>query len=318
MNVTVRLQDSGGGNDSAQSEVDATLPPGPLAVSLNVTSFSGVAPFTVRLRATIDGGRTPYSITWQNESNLPFMVGGTEWNATYDTPGNYTLTVSVRDANETIALASASVAVRAAPTVINTPSVLFPLWELLGLIAVLALVLVVAVLLLNRRRSRDGSGPASEPGPKLTPTDSSLSDSDGSSAFALPIGPVSLSVVSTPMTGPELPSDQDPPPMGPSPPLSNRILMRLLGLGPLGGSHLAPVGRTQEGIALALGKPQGSFARVLLRLEESGPVGREPRHVTGKTRRMQVYFLTDRGFEFTREIRQGRPTPSPAAPRAPN
>jgi DNA-binding MarR family transcriptional regulator len=85
-------------------------------------------------------------------------------------------------------------------------------------------------------------------------------------------------------------------------PLSGQIIRLLLDHPPLRPEEVAPFGMTQTGLAERLGRPQGAFARVLQRLEASGVVASDLRHVAGANRRQKVYQLTPRGREIARNL----------------
>jgi hypothetical protein len=326
VNIDVYASDEAGGNVSTAGSVDATThspPPPPLAVSLNSTSIAGRTPLIVRLHATATGGLPPYGFLWQNGTATAFATGDAFWNGTFSQVGNFTLTVSVRDTAGNVSTAKASIAVSAKPVSGNgghpgsnssSPAFL-PAWAWAALV-IAAAALVIVALLIGRRRRRGGppeEGQFDEPEPAVATSSVEPAPPAGStevSALAgAPIGPGASGFASS---SEAVSPDAGPAPAGASgPSLSNRILLHLYGLGALRPSDIAPLGRTQEGIAAALGRPQGSFVRVLLRLEESGLLMRELRHVQGKGRRVQVYALTDRGYQMARGIRPGTvPTPA--------
>jgi len=76
-------------------------------------------------------------------------------------------------------------------------------------------------------------------------------------------------------------------------------LDRLGGLGPDGEGRLEA---TQEGLAEALQVTQGAVSKVLARLVAVEVVGAERRHVRGRPRRVQVYYLSPQGRGLAREI----------------
>ncbi|MCI4373666.1 MAG: hypothetical protein L3K02_08525, partial [Thermoplasmata archaeon] len=305
--LTVSVRDRAGNVSEAVATVFVAFP---FSVSLNESARAGVAPFDVSVRAVLTGGGPPYSISWQDESGGAFQSGGDYWNVTYPLAGNYSLTVSASDGNGEVGSAAMTIHVLPAPAPSSGSQSVLPFWALATIVVVVAFVLAAGIAVGWRRRT--GSTPAEVPtltGTPLVTTFSGAPAPELTPSADLPEVPE----VADAAPGTLSRSTPDPvetgPPSAPSPTLSTRILLHLFSLGPIGPTHLAPVGRTQEGIAAVLGKQQGSFARVLLRMEESGLIGRELRHVTGKTRRMQVYYLTDRGFEFARELRQSASKP---------
>ncbi|MCI4340938.1 MAG: PadR family transcriptional regulator [Thermoplasmata archaeon] len=313
--VAVYVSDRAGGNVSSAGLVAARVhgpPPPPLAASLNSSSVAGTAPVVVRLHATVTGGSPPYGLTWQNGSAAALVPGNAYWNGTYPQAGNFTITFSVRDATGNVTNAKATVQVSAKtgngngghPSPSSGTAPLLPTWAwALLLLAVGAIASALVLLGLRRRRGprtpsppADGSGPNPGSAPS-SPVDSGAGDANGS---ALPGGAAGagLGGAAAATFAVETRTSENA-----SPTLSHRLLLHLLSLGALRPSDIAPIGRTQEGIAAALGRPQGSFARVLQRLEESGLLIRELRHVQGKPRRVQVYALTDRGYQLARELR---------------
>jgi hypothetical protein len=324
VSVDVYASDEAGGNVSSAGRVDASVhspPPTPLAASLNATSIAGRTPLTVRLHATVGGGLPPYAFMWQNGTGTTFAAGDAFWNGTFSQVGNFTIAVSVRDRAGNVSTAKATIAVSAKPISGNggpsgsSPSLasVLPEWAWAAVLIAVA-ALVIGALLIGRRRRREGQSPDSYVAGTETTTASRSEEPTppAGSVEELAIGATAIgpgasgfeAVSDAPSAGVATSS-----PGALAAPLSNRILLHLYGLGSLRPSDIAPLGRTQEGIAAALGRPQGSFARVLLRLEESGLLMRELRHVQGKSRRVQVYALTERGYQMAREVRPG-PTAS--------
>jgi len=100
--------------------------------------------------------------------------------------------------------------------------------------------------------------------------------------------------------------------------LALRMVVYLDQVGPPNdGGTVAPEA-TQEGLASALSATQGAVSKVLRRLEAANVVDRESRHVRGRDRRVQVYFLTASGAELAREIEErfGLARRGPPPPRA--
>lgn len=96
-------------------------------------------------------------------------------------------------------------------------------------------------------------------------------------------------------------------PPAPNQAVSERILIHLLRLGQWDKTGVAPAGSTQGGISQVLGRPQGAFAKTLLRMEEGGLLTKELGHVVGVSRRLKVYRLTPLGLAKTADLirRQG-------------
>ncbi len=290
--LTVSVEDQGGITTSANLSVEV-LPP--LSVGLNAPAFSGVAPLALQLLATPTGGDAPYSYLWSVTAGGPTApTSGSDWNVTVTQAGSWDVTVSVRDALGYWANATAHVTVTSAPSAQPTTSN-NGVWIAFTFLALLAVGVVVGVLLFRRRPpAKEGSESSAE----------SQATDPGSAASAT----AATRAAPTEGLGPAIPptaaSAGAPDVTAGGVPQSNRILVHLLSLGPLLEGQVAPVARTQEGLATVLGRPQSSFARVLQRLEEAGLVRHELRHVQGKARRMQVYSLTDRGIEYARDLRR--------------
>lgn len=112
--------------------------------------------------------------------------------------------------------------------------------------------------------------------------------------------------------GPLLPAWEPPTSVTKGPPgsiedsvrLSLRIVIQLGRIGPPGDNGDARSESTQQGLAQALSVTQGAVSKVLSRLVAAEVVGHERHHVLGLDRRVQVYFLTRRGEELAREIRE--------------
>jgi hypothetical protein len=95
--------------------------------------------------------------------------------------------------------------------------------------------------------------------------------------------------------------------------LSLRIVDHLARVGPLAPDDVARPESAQAGIAESLAATQGAVSKILARLVAAGVVRRERRHVRGESRRVRIYFLTQRGEALAAEIDQklGLPNPSP-------
>jgi DNA-binding MarR family transcriptional regulator len=86
--------------------------------------------------------------------------------------------------------------------------------------------------------------------------------------------------------------------------LSLRIVIHLAQVGPLASDEVAKAGSAQAGIAESLATTQGAVSKILARLVAAGVIRRERRHVRGQSRRVRVYFLTQRGEALAAEIRE--------------
>jgi len=86
--------------------------------------------------------------------------------------------------------------------------------------------------------------------------------------------------------------------------------MHLASMGRLGHDDVARRGYTQQGIVDALGIPQGTVAKVLVRLEAADVVEVDRRHVSGEARRLKVYRLTGLGESVARDLRSTRRQPT--------
>ncbi len=105
--ATLTLADSRSANERASVSISATLPP--LQAYLLANPTMGVAPLQVTFTNRVSGGLPPYSYTWA------FGDGGSSSQAnpshTYQTSGNYTVTVVVVDSQGAEKSAGATVAV---------------------------------------------------------------------------------------------------------------------------------------------------------------------------------------------------------------
>jgi DNA-binding PadR family transcriptional regulator len=82
------------------------------------------------------------------------------------------------------------------------------------------------------------------------------------------------------------------------------VILHLASLGRLGGNDVARRGHTQQGIVDSLGIPQGTVAKVLVRLVAADVVEVSLRHVAGEPRRLKVYRLTSLGESVAKDIRR--------------
>jgi DNA-binding MarR family transcriptional regulator len=97
--------------------------------------------------------------------------------------------------------------------------------------------------------------------------------------------------------------------IGPEPVrLSQRVLFHLAreGAGPPEGTVRHQL--CQQGIAEALGVPQGAVSSVLRRLVAGGALVSGKAHVEGHDRRLKVYWFTPRGHEIVRRLLRTYPS----------
>ncbi|MCI4340349.1 MAG: hypothetical protein L3J73_03670, partial [Thermoplasmata archaeon] len=93
--------------------------------------------------------------------------------------------------------------------------------------------------------------------------------------------------------------------------MGNLIILHLARQRRLAPGDVAPSELTQQGMETALGRPQSSFARALSRLEETGVVVAEIRHIRGAARRRKAYTLTSLGETLAKELRSRGPGSRP-------
>ncbi|MFI5417485.1 MAG: PKD domain-containing protein [Candidatus Lutacidiplasmatales archaeon] len=307
--VDVTAQDAVGGSASTVLAIQVFLPlTSTFSVSLLDQGCSQGQPIDrYVLVGSSSGGEAPYAYRWtvggQNHT------GSQVWanlSAGSPLPVNLTTTDAVRDSSSnTSSVRTQSFACSAGTNPLLAPTV--PLWAL-G--ALLALVLF-AGLAIPRVWSRRPAGAVSENAPEGgVPLDSEASPPTEAQT-ELAEAPVATGAVTASDQTREGPvgSEKGPPKTAGEPgtgPLSDQILRALARHAPLHPDEVAPAGMTQSGLAESLGKVQGSFARVLQRLEAAGVVTSDLRHVRGATRRQKVYELTPRGRELARIASRAR------------
>jgi hypothetical protein len=200
------------------------------------------------------------------------------------------------------------------------------LYLVVGAGVVLALLIVAIAVMRWRARSRPPRAsalpptvPASSPPGSISPPAPPSEPVSVRSSLVLPADPAPM-----PQAPPEVPASAVA--LGPAAEasggpdlgaeggsLGDRILVHLLRQGRLASDALAPQSVTQSGLSEALGRPQSAFARTLQRLESSGLVFTELRHVQGAPRRLKVYRLTGTGEAKALELR--RRASEPARPK---
>jgi hypothetical protein len=189
------------------------------------------------------------------------------------------------------------------------------LYAVIGGAALFAALIVALAVLRWRGRSRRpppgpiGARPPSSSGlaaPPSSPAPNAPAELDVAGSAAAPIVPATAPTVSTPPPRPAAapPGSDASEASAESRTLADRILVHLHRQGRLGPDELAPTSVTQAGLADVLGRPQSAFARTLQRLESTGLVSTEVRHVRGASRRLKVYRLTPTGEAKALEVRR--------------
>ncbi len=303
----------------------------PLSANVQATLSGSTAPANASLAATASGGIGSLSYSWAFGDGT-FENGSAAASVThhYSAKGNFSGSVAVSDSGGVTRSATWSVSL-VAPGSSNrspgngtnktgpTPNGTTPItphkastgppgwwtWAILGGLAALAAA-VVGVARWKWRSGRRPSPPADAPA--SLPAYGSRGPGTGPSAArteATPDLPGAPAGPTSPVVGGSIglgavaavgPSDRNGS-------LSDRILVHLQRQGRLGPDELASTTVTQAGLSDALGRPQSAFARSLQRLESSGLVFTELRHVKGARRRLKVYRLTSLGEQRATELR---------------
>ncbi len=262
-----------------------------LTVTVSAQPSHGVEPLTVTFRANVTGGTGTYlSVNWSfgdGSSGSGFVV-----QYTYQRAGDFYVTVQAQDSGH--ATASAGMWVNLTAPVGDGPASngAIGIWAVAGF--ALGVGVTVAIVVVRPRwRSRE-----SGPGVPLPPTPELL---EPSTPLVAPVAAPAPEISAVPSSA----SAPEPPVVR----LSHRIVVHLAGQGTLSAYDVAPVGRTQAGMASALGVRQNALTNVLRRLAAAGVVEEDVRHVVGQPRRLKVYRLTPRGELLARELRVRRPPP---------
>lgn len=134
-----------------------------LSVTASANVTAGTAPLAVSFRAGVTGGRTPYRIAW----DFGDMGSATTADCahTFLLPGNYTVTLRVRDANDVVntttlaihasAPAAAPPPPETSPVTLNEPLVV-PVWVWAAVIVAIGVCAVAATWLWRRRSGAKG------------------------------------------------------------------------------------------------------------------------------------------------------------------
>ncbi|MCI4317543.1 MAG: PKD domain-containing protein [Thermoplasmata archaeon] len=304
--------------DSAAAALTRSLSvevrPLPLAVALTATEGGSNSSLNATLHADVSGGEAPFLYAWEFGDGSGLVSTAPTVTHVYSTSGTYASTVRVTDGSDAVAGGQTQVTVGSlargdsgcawevgvcGPLGLSVPS-----WAILAGVVVLSLL---AVRWQTRRAFRAPHEPVA------------LGPASDLPLAAPPEAPVSRPVPAVPpeptLTGGE-PSRIPDPPHWPSTsqeiearPMSDRILVHLYRQGVPDPNRAVPDSFTQDGLSVALGRPQSSFARALIRLEEAGLVRAELAHVHGRARRAKTYRLTPRGESAARRLGAGEPAP---------
>ena len=283
-NASVQVIDSLGESASV-SETIRVAPA--LTVSVAASTASVLLEARLYLNASASGGTGSDEFTWSGLPGGCVPTGLAEWSCTPAETGTFSIVVTVTDQVPTNASASVSVVVHAAGSVHPTPSG-GPSLGIEDWLAILAAIVVGALLIVLLWRRQRRAEVAVEADVEAAVVDSGLPPVPGPTTT----GAATATVPFAPPGGP-----------GPTLSMAEQILAHIYGLGRLDATETAPIGFTQEGISQVLGRPQNVFGKVLTRMEASGLVVAEVRHIQGGRRRRKVYRLTDRGEEAARQVR---------------
>lgn len=307
--ATLTVSDAVG--ERVRAAVNVTVVPS-MAVGLNLSASPVAEGSLVTLTASVTwtpAGAPPLvSFAWQGLP--PGCLGGntSEVSCRPSTAGTFTVNVTVADALQSV-FAVTTLTVSAIPSPgAGGGSTPFPL-ELALLAGAVALAAGIAVWRLRRGRSRRGAppslrgassqgrGPGGAGGPPATGR-----PPPGAFAPAAVTGTGGSPDPQPSATGLP-PSAVGPSSVVPTRTIGEQILVHLYRQGRLADDETASLGFTQQGIAQGIGKSQNVFAKVLSRLEASGHVRADARHVHGLERRRKVYRLTTKGEEAALRLR---------------
>ncbi|HXQ49205.1 MAG TPA: PKD domain-containing protein [Thermoplasmata archaeon] len=301
---------------SATQSVPIEVEPLPLTVALAATLGNASTGSYVTLTATPTGGSGPYVFAWSFGDGSDAIGTAATITHEYPRPGSYGASVRVTDGEGSDVVGATRVAI---PTPPSPGPTCAPLGRPCGPWGVsdsawaiaLGLVLVVGlaagwVFWTRQRRSAApalGStipgGPTSSRPPGVSAPPTVRPGADPSPTNVAPsdrrTAPASVVV-----------SSSSPEPDGR--PLSERILIHLYRQGVPDANRAVPAAFTQDGMSQALSRPQGAFARALLRLEEAGLIRSELAHVQGRGRRAKTYRLTPQGESAARRLGASPPS----------
>lgn len=284
--------------------VNAT--PLPMLVSVVALGDPSDSRAVTTVHANVTGGVPPFLYTWQFGDGTGAVGSSPTVLHTFRSAGSYSMTVRVSDGAGIAASGAAEVQVgpprAAGPACGGWPAGCGPLGLSLSVWALIAGVTVLAVGGLAWR-SRGGARRLSQSSVRGIPPGARAGGSE--MTLLRPQGPKD---VSTPPAGPRQPApaasarSNTEEPQTASRPMSERILIHLYRQGVPDPNRAVAAAFTQDGMAVALGRPQSAFARALLRLEESGLVRSELAHVQGRSRRAKTYRLTPQGESAARRL----------------
>ena len=287
----------------AQAAIAASV--GPISVRCSASPTSGVVPLSVTFNCTAQGGSGTYvSTIWtfgDGGQGSGFTV-----RYTYERAGAFDAALNVTDSLGHWSLGSVRIDARS-PATTAPPSLDGIPWVGVGA-AVGGFLVAAAAIAWSLRPGRTRPPAATVPPPPGA--------SPGGAAGPGP-GPTSADAASAGTVVPVAPPSPAPGPARRLPDrealrLTQRVVLHLGGQARLGPNDVATAGRTQAGMAEALQVGQNSLTNVLRRLEATGAVAHELRHVEGRPRRLRAYWLTPRGESLWHELRRRSP-PSPAA-----
>jgi DNA-binding MarR family transcriptional regulator len=293
------------------------------------TSTGGPAPLHVTFGAGLMGGVPPYEFNWSFGDGSYANTSNPQH--TFLDLGNYTIALTVTDSGGRRASDSIHLQVIAPISPIcceertNSNSPWYQVWATELALGLGVAVVVIALAVYGFRR-RPPEGSSEEPGPSPASSPEPILDTEaGPPTPADPpvllqpqavVPPAIDPLASEPLEAPAAssPSPSALPTAPPSRPLSDQVLVQLFRLGRPDPNAAVPPGFTQEGLALALGRPQSAFARSLLRLEEAGLISVQVAHVQGRRRRLKVYGLTPQGESAVRRLGESRADVTEARP----
>jgi len=292
--------------ESTNDSRTIVVSPAPLTISLGTSGAGTEATLTTTFWANVTGGVAPFLFVWEFGDGSGAIGTSSTVVHTYHGAGTYAMTVRVTDGDGLAAAEAQQVnfhpvgptgfACGAWPAGCGPFGLPLLGWLLAALLAsaLLGMRGVGAFRTLRRPPLRPGGEtpvlpPTGAIEPKGVPTPIS-------SPEAVPNDPIDAVAArnGTEPTTPGPPSDGQP--------LSARILLHLYRQGLPDPNRVVPVAFTQEGMSVALGRPQSAFARALLRLEEGGLIRSELAHVQGRARRAKTYRLTPQGESAARRL----------------
>ena len=298
-----------GAGVTAHASASALVVPG-LIAELTATPISyscANGTLSVRVAATSSGGVGPFTDNWTIGTTV-----GTGASATFVIPysgGATAVGLLVTDSLNRTATATGNVSITlpyCTPGGGSGGGGGFSAQTLIPFIPAVVLAVLLAIVIIWYRRKGAASGatplarPADPPGvPPPDPTPASTAP--GPTGPAVLVGPGGL--VATGAEPLEAARGDGS--------MADLIVLHLARQRRLGPGDVAPPELTQQGLETALGRPQSSFARALSRLEETGVVVAEIRHIRGGTRRRKAYSLTSLGETLAKELRNRGPGTRP-------